>query len=153
MSDAHVSDVTVRAAEFSDAAVLASLMGQLGYPARTADMEMRLETILKDPRYLTLVAVADGHVCGMIGTFIHHTYEHNNPQGRILALVVNEEARGRGVGRKLITSAETLFAERNIRRLAVYTRLTREEAHEFYKQLGYTCNGYRFVKELGASAD
>src|SRR3954464_828209 len=153
MSEAPGSEVSVRAAEFADAAVLASLMGELGYETRVAEMEMRLETILKDPRYVTLVAVAEGRICGMIGTFIHHSYEHNDPQGRILALVVSQQMRGRGVGRKLIDAAEQLFAERNIARVAVYTRLTREDAHEFYKQMGYTCNGYRFVKELTGGVD
>jgi len=153
MSEAGESEVTVRAAEMSDAPVLASLMGELGYPTRTSEMEIRLEEILKDPHYATFVAVTEGKVCGMIGTFVHYSYEHNNPAGRILALVVAEKMRGRKIGHRLINAAENNFAQRNIRRIAVYNRLTRTEAHRFYEQMGYEKNGWRWVKTLAASAD
>jgi GNAT superfamily N-acetyltransferase len=89
----------------------------------------------------------------MIGTFCCYSYEHNNPGGRVLALVVAEEMRGRGVGAALIAAAENDFAERNIRRIAVNTRFERTEAHEFYEKAGYVRNGFRFVKELPVSAD
>ena len=145
--------VTVRAAEMTDAPVLATLMGELGYPTRTSEMEMRLEQVLKNPHYATFVAVADGKVCGMIGTFAHYGYEYNSLAGRILALVVADGMRGRQIGRKLIAAAEHNFARRNIRRIAVYNRLTRTDAHRFYEQLGYEKNGWRWVKTLAASAD
>jgi PhnO protein len=89
----------------------------------------------------------------MIGTFSYSSYEHNNPGGRIMALVVSEEMRGRGVGRKLIVAAENDFAQRNIQRVAVNTRFTRKDAHKFYERAGYTSNGFRFVKDLATSAD
>jgi GNAT superfamily N-acetyltransferase len=143
----------IRPAEMSDAAALAELMGELGYPTRTADMEMRLESIFKEPRYRTFVAVIEGKVRGMVGTFCLYSYEHNNLGGRIIALVVSEGARGRGIGKQLIRAAEADFIARNIRRVAVNTRLQREEAHRFYEQLGYEKNGFRFVKELQALAD
>jgi GNAT superfamily N-acetyltransferase len=145
--------ISIRAAELADAGILAVLMGELGYPTREADMQMRLETILKDPCYRTFVAVCDGTVCGMIGTCCLYSHEHNAPGGRILAVVVSETMRGRSVGRALIRVAETDFAQRNIRRIAFNTRFHREKAHSFYESLGYTRNGYRFVKELEGLAD
>jgi len=153
MSDAAQVGLTIRAAEASDAPALASLMGELGYDTRTAEMEMRLEFILGDSRYRTFVAVTDGKIGGMIGTFCHHSYEHNDPSGRILALVVSKTMRQRGVGRQLVSVAENDFAQRNVRRIAVYTRLTRKEAHRFYEDIGYERNGFRFVKDLAVNAD
>jgi GNAT superfamily N-acetyltransferase len=152
-SDTAVADPTIRMAELSDAEPLASLMGELGYPTRAAEMQMRLEPILRDPRYRTFVAVRDGKICGMIGTFCLHSYEHNNVGGRILALVVTAKMREQGIGRALINVAEKDFTDRNITRVAVNTRLTREDAHNFYESLGYTRNGFRFVKNLSAVAD
>jgi GNAT superfamily N-acetyltransferase len=61
--------------------------------------------------------------------------------------------RGQGVGRALINAAENDFSERNITRVAVNTRFTREHAHRFYESAGYTRNGFRFVKTLSAMAD
>jgi GNAT superfamily N-acetyltransferase len=153
MNDDAPVVLTIRPAEAADAAALASLMGELGYETRTSEMEMRLEFILGDPRYQTFVAVSDGKIRGMIGSFCHYSYEHNDPSGRILALVVSKTVRGRGVGRQLISAAENDFAQRNVRRLAVYTRLTRQEAHQFYEKLGYERNGLRFVKDLAVNAD
>ncbi len=152
MNDAAGSGVAIRPAEAGDVAILAALMGELGYQTRVAEMEMRLEVILKDSRYATLVAVSEGRVCGMIGTLCRHSYEHNGPVGRILALVVTEAMRDRGVGRRLLVAAEENFAARNIRRVAVNTRFEREEAHQFYEQMGYERNGLRFVKNLPVSA-
>ena len=45
------------------------------------------------------------------------------------------------------------FHDVNIRRIAVNARFEREEVHEFYEKLGYTRNGFRFVKELPMPAD
>jgi GNAT superfamily N-acetyltransferase len=153
MSEASAARITIRSAEAGDAAALASLMSELGYETRTAEMEMRLEVIRADSRYATLVAIVDGKVAGMIGTFCRHSYEHNGPSGRIIAMVVTETMRDRGVGSRLLAVAEQNLADRNIRRIALNTRFEREEAHKFYEKAGYKRNGFRFVKTLPVSAD
>src|SRR2546421_1105219 len=146
-------DLTIRAPEAGDMEALADLMTQLGYETRASEMEMRMETILANKNYATFVAVSEGKVCGMIGTYTCYTYEHNNPSARILALIVSEKMRGRGVGQALIAAAEKDLAQKNIRRVAVNTRFERTRAHEFYEKVGYTKNGFRFVKELPMPAD
>jgi ribosomal protein S18 acetylase RimI-like enzyme len=93
----------------------------------------------------------DGCVCGMIGTLTYPSYEHDDPSGRILALVTLSAARRRGIGRALIATAEKDFAQRGIKRVALDTRLTREDAHKLYESLGYERNGWRFVKQLSVS--
>jgi GNAT superfamily N-acetyltransferase len=153
MTDAKDIDVAIRRAEIGDAAALADLMTQLGYPTRASEMEMRMEEICADRNYATFVAVNEGKVCGMIGTFSCYSYEHNSPSGRILALVVFEKMRGRGVGHALVAAAENDLAQRNIRRLAVNARFERTQAHKFYEGLGYKKNGFRLVKELPMPAD
>jgi len=153
MPDPKGVDVTIRAAETADTDALADLMTQLGYETRASEMQMRMEAILADKHYATFVAVSKGKVCGMIGTFTCYSYEHNSPSSRILALVVSEKMRGRGVGHALIAAAEKGLSQKNISRVAVNTRFERKEAHEFYEKLGYTRNGFRFVKELPMPAD
>jgi ribosomal protein S18 acetylase RimI-like enzyme len=153
MPDQGEVDVTIRAAEAADFAALADVMTQLGYETRASEMQMRMEAILANKNYATFVAVSKGKICGMIGTFTCYTYEHNSPSGRILALVVSEKMRGRGVGGALVAAAEKDLAQRNIQRVAVNTRFERKEAHEFYARVGYNRNGFRFVKELPMPAD
>ena len=138
----------IRDAESGDAAELAVLMCELGYETRREEMESRLKSILCNPAYRTFVATADGFVCGMIGTFTYASYEHNDASGRILAVITSSATRRRGIGRALIAAAEKDFAQRGITRIALDTRLSREDAHRFYESLGYERNGWRFVKQL-----
>ena len=144
-------DFTIRPAQPGDAALLAQLMCELGYQTTKSEMQMRLERIATDDRYRTFVAVRDGKVCGMIGTLTYPSYEHNDSSGRIVALVILSTMRRRGIGRALIATVEKDFAQKGIRRVALDTRLTRENAHKFYKSLGYERNGWRFVKQLPVS--
>jgi GNAT superfamily N-acetyltransferase len=141
-------DFTIRVAEMNDAAAIAGLMCELGYETTKSEMQMRLDRITPDERYRTFVAVHDGEVCGMIGTFTSLSYEHNDLGGRILALVTLRTLRRHGIGRVLIATAEKDFVQRGIRRVALNTRLAREDAHKFYESLGYERNGWRFVKQL-----
>jgi ribosomal protein S18 acetylase RimI-like enzyme len=144
----RVVHVAIRAAEVNDAAALAQLMCELGYKTNRSEMRQRVKSILNDARYSMLVAEIDNEVCGMIGTVTHMSYEHNDPSGKIIALVVSKKQRRSGVGRALIATAEKDFAERNVTRVALTTRFEREDAHQFYESLGYSRSGFRFAKSL-----
>ena len=151
MPNEPVVDFTIRLAGMNDAAALAQLMCELGYETTTSEMEMRFKRITADDRYRTFVAVSGGKICWMIGTLASLSYEHNDPGGRILALVTLRAMRRQGIGRALIATAEKDFVKRAIKRVALDTRLAREEAHNFYQALGYERNGWRFVKQLSAA--
>jgi len=139
-------DLTIRAAQITDAAALAGLMCELGYDTTEAEMQRRLERILPDERYRTFVAVRYLRVRGMIGTLASYSFEHNDLGGRILALVVSGDSRRSGIARQLMAAAEEDFAHRKITRIAVNARFERKDAHQFYELLGYRRNGFRFVK-------
>ena len=141
----------IRDAKLTDASALAALVCELGYKTTPAEMRRRLKSILDDVNYRTLVAEVDGKVCGMIGTLAYASYEHNDPSGRILAVVTLANARRRGIGRALIASAKKAFAQKAVTRVSLDTRLTRKDAHQFYESLGYERNGWRFVKQLSVS--
>ena len=141
-------DLKIREGKLSDAAGLAALMCELGYETAGAEMESRLISILKDPRYKTLVALNDDKICGMIGTVSASSYLHNDLTGRIIALVVSRESRRRGIGARLIAEAEKNLIQRGITRVTVTARFEREKAHQFYEKLGYARTGFRFAKNL-----
>ncbi len=134
--------ITIRDVKLSDASSLAALMCELGYETTNAEMRQRLKPILRDARFRTFVAE--------IGTLTHPSYEHNNPPGKIIALVVSKKQRRGGIGRALITAAEKDFANRKVTRVSLTTRFSREEAHRFYEAHGYSRTGFRFVKNLAA---
>ena len=141
-------DLKIRDGKLSDAADLAALMCELGYGTAGAEMESRLISILKDPRYKTLVVLNDDKICGMIGTVSASSYLHNDLTGRIIALVVSRESRRCGIGARLIAEAEKNLIQRGITRVTVTARFEREKAHQFYEKLGYARTGFRFAKNL-----
>jgi ribosomal protein S18 acetylase RimI-like enzyme len=140
--------ITIRDAKLSDAPALAALMCELGYETTTAEMRRRLKSILADARLRTFVADTDDRVCGMIATLTHASHEHNDCSGKIIALVVSNKQRRSGIGRALIAAAEKDFVKRNVARVSLTTRSTREKAQQFYQALGYSRTGFRFVKNL-----
>jgi ribosomal protein S18 acetylase RimI-like enzyme len=143
-----VFDLTIRAAEMNDAAALAQLMCELGYETSAAEMRERLESILSDARCRTFIGEIDNQICGMVGTLMHVSHEHNDLSGKIIALVVLKELRRSGIGRALLAAAEKDFANRRVRRVSLTTRFAREDAHKFYTAVGYLKTGFRFAKEL-----
>jgi ribosomal protein S18 acetylase RimI-like enzyme len=140
--------VRIRDVKLSDGSALAALMCELGYETTSEEMTARLKCILLDPRYSTFVAEIDNQVCGMIGTLTHASYEHNDPSGKIIALVVAQRLRRSGSGRALIAAAEKDFVNRSVTRVTITTRFERDEAHQFYEAVGYLRTGFRFGKNL-----
>jgi ribosomal protein S18 acetylase RimI-like enzyme len=141
-------DLKIRDGDLSDAPELTALMCELGYETTSAEMESRLISMLKDPRYKTLVALNNDKICGMVGTLSASSYLHNDLSGRIIALVVSRDLRQRGIGARLIAAAEKNFIQRGITRVTLTTRFEREEAHRFYEKVGYARTGFRFAKNL-----
>ncbi len=101
-------------------------MGQLGYETMSAEMRVRLKSVLRDARYSTFVAEIDNELCGMIGTLTHVSHEHNDLSGKIVALVVSKKQRRSGIGRALIAAAEKDFVKRSVMRVTLTTRFERE---------------------------
>lgn len=139
----------IREGTLNDAPTLAGLVTELGYPTSSGQMRRRLEGILADPGYRTLVWEEDGRVLGMIGLRKGLLYEGDEGFVRISALVVCSEARGSGVGRALVAEAERLARELGCSLVVVSSGVHREDAHSFYRELGYVEKGLSFFKEVG----
>ena len=77
------------------------------------------------------------------------------PRADIGALVVDAQKRKLGVGRRLVSAAESWAKEQGYSRMWLSSQTKREEAHEFYKRLGYSINktSYFFEKELSSGND
>lgn len=143
-----MSGLRVRLAEEADAAALASLMTQLGYPSDAAQMRMRLKRAAGDPDICALVAEQDGRIQGMIGLMVFDSFVHDQAHGYIMSLVVDESARGSGAGGTLLAAAEAWFRERGVDKATLTSHLRRAAAHGFYERRGYEFNGRRYVKSL-----
>jgi len=124
----------IREATASDAAALAALSTQLGYPAQPGEAAERLTAL--GPEGTVLVAEEGGavlgwiHVCGI-------RFFQSPPFAEVGGLVVNEAARGKGVGKLLLEAGARWAAERGYRKLRVRSNVVREDAHRFYEREGF----------------
>jgi GNAT superfamily N-acetyltransferase len=140
-------DLTIRDAEPTDAAAMADLLGQLGYPAGAGAVESRLERlVIVGDR--VIVAELDGRVAGFAHLHVSPAIEYDRPAAKLGALVVAESLRGRGVGRALVHEAEAEARTRGCVLLFLTTAARRKDAHEFYTALGLEETGKRFAKQL-----
>ncbi|HEY1991237.1 MAG TPA: GNAT family N-acetyltransferase [Gammaproteobacteria bacterium] len=140
--------VAVRRAVHADAAAIAPLVTQLGYPSAAVEVEARLARLKDHPDIRAYVAEQAGAVLGIVGLMVFPAFHRDGLHGYITALVVDEKVRGTGVGGALLEVAEAWFAERGVKRVNLTTALHREDAHGFYEKLGYTNTGKRFTKIL-----
>lgn len=146
---------TIRPAGAGDVARIAVLLEQLGYPADEARVRARLDEWLTDPRSVLVVAETDGLVSGVAAFHAMPLLEHDGRRGRLVALVVDDSCRGRGLGRALVTEVEREAHRLGCRELEVTSNRAREAAHGFYRGLGYddVCtSSARFLKSLDRAA-
>jgi GNAT superfamily N-acetyltransferase len=129
--------MTIRAAGPEDAATIAVLATQLGYPNTPEEIAVRLRDVLAQPVSAVLVAVdEDGTVIGYGHVFGAHRVD-SNPFAEIGALVVDETRRSRGIGAALVAAMEAWAIEHGYRELRVRSNVVRERAHAFYDRMGF----------------
>src|SRR5271169_3991925 len=98
--------LAIREASLADASAIAALITQLGYPATSNEISDRLGYWLPAAMSVILVAEADGRVIGSLSLHAIPYLERTGRWARIESLVIDESARGAGVGRALVAAAE-----------------------------------------------
>ena len=134
---AQGSSMRIREATFGDAAEIAELSGQLGYPSTAAQADQRLRGVLKSTEHAAFVADAgNGELAAFVGLQIMRTLEAD-PRAEVTALVVREDYRSQGVGKMLMERAEEWARAQNCVMIGLRSNVIRERAHAFYQRLGY----------------
>lgn len=139
-------DITIRQMLSEDAAAVADLTSQLGYPANESDIRRRYDRIKDRPETRILVAEHADALVGWIHVQVTYLLE-SDPRAEIWGLVVTESARGTGVGRRLVEAAEQWAATMGMNVVVLRSNRVRVEAQAFYEHLGYevikTQNAFR----------
>ncbi|HEY2031948.1 MAG TPA: GNAT family N-acetyltransferase [Myxococcales bacterium] len=120
-----------------DAAMVAQLATQLGYPCTAEEVRPRIEAISALADEQLRVARHDGRAIGYIHFLLRRGIS-GAPRVEIAQVVVEEAMRGRGIGRTLLLLAEDWARERGVRKMKLASRATRPDAHRLYLKLGYT---------------
>lgn len=121
----------------SDAAALARLTAQLGYPVSEPAIAARLARMTARSDDCVLVAEdASGQLLGWIHGFVIQLLE-SEYRVEIGGLVVDAQCRRRGVGRELVSAVEDWARERGASEISVRCREERAESHLFYESLSF----------------
>ena len=126
-----------------DAGAVANLATQLGYPSREVQLAERIAQVQGREEAAAMVAEDAGNVVAWVHVELRRTLVADQ-HAQVMALVVDERCRGRGIGAALMAEAERWARKR------VAARTTREEARRFYERQGYrlTKTSNWFEKEL-----
>lgn len=124
----------IRKIEITDVANITELNQELGYKTSRSIVESQINTILSDENHHVLVAVHDDQVIGYIHGFISIRLTAE-PFLEIGGLVVKENYRKQGIGRKLVVRLEQHIQE--VEKVRVRCNLKRKSAHDFYLALNY----------------
>jgi len=128
--------ISIRPARSDDAAALAELSAQLGYPAAADTLSERLERVRGEGVGEVFVATVDGRVLGWTHV-VPRLHLEEVPFAELAGLVVADGARGAGVGAALLSAAEQWAREHGFAQFRVRSNVVRERAHRFYLREGY----------------
>lgn len=142
----------IRVARMTDAAALAELLTDLGYPHDQDDARARLRLWAGDPQGSLLVAEDEERVVGFVAVHAVPFVERAGHFARVTGLSVRPESRRAGIGRRLLHAAEEWAAAHGCSAVEITSRRTRADAHAFYRNVGYedVCDrAARFSRALG----
>jgi GNAT superfamily N-acetyltransferase len=126
-----------------DADAAAELSGQLGYSCPSDDLRDRIDELSRSADRVAFAAVIgnqDGEIVGWIDAAMERHLQYA-ASAVIGGLVVREDMRGQGIGRRLCLEVEEWARSRSVSLVRVRSQIKREDAHRFYLR-----DGYRQVK-------
>ena len=135
--DSKKNCMKIRRVRASDAARLAELSGQLGYPTAVKQMEKRLRGVLKDSDGACFVAeTKERGVIGWVHVSTTPLIEVER-RAEVNGLVVDETLRSQGAGWLLLDAGEKWARKKGCQGVSVRSNVIRERAHGFYLRHGY----------------
>lgn len=121
----------IRTATLDDSEKLVPLYQELGYAISLSEIQSILKVILTHSDY--------GKLLAFVGYHKLYFFEKSGTYYRILALVVNEKHRRKGIASQLINHVKQLAKTDGSEVLALNSSLKeyRQEAYHFYENLGF----------------
>jgi GNAT superfamily N-acetyltransferase len=142
---AKESQLKIRRARRGDAASLAELSGQLGYPATRAQIAKRFGKLAPPSRNALFVAEVKGNganrrPAGSLIGWLHVSITNQvevDTRAEVNGLIVAEGQRSLGAGARLLEAAEEWARRNGCDSVNLRSNVIRERAHKFYERQGY----------------
>lgn len=123
-----------------------SLLLQLGYESEESQLLSALS--LEDKNSEVFIAIKESKVVGLMSLIYFHYFPIQKSLCRITSIVVNENSRNTGIGKKLIDFALNQAQAKSCAQLEVTTSLSRKATQAYYEQLGFTKASYRYYLNI-----
>ena len=136
MGDAPTT-ATLRRGRIGDAAELARLSAQLGYPQATGAFERRLRRLLISADHPVIVATDDDKMLLGFIAIEHRLMLETGDRVEIVGLVVDDAARRRGIGKQLVDAALDWARDIGVAEVIVRSNIARDQSHPFYERAGF----------------
>jgi GNAT superfamily N-acetyltransferase len=134
----------IRNAALTDIPGILPLLAQLGYPCTLEDLQTRFIKFLDNTGYGVAVCEINSEVAGCVAYSKSQLFVSNAVRLHIEGLIVGENHRGKGIGKKLMLFVEEIAKNHSpaIVDLTSGLRRASDGSHEFYNKLGYRNEGY-----------
>lgn len=140
--------IVIRDAQHDDAAAIAQLLGELGYPNTPEFAMTKIQRMTGRRQDRILVAEKHSRVVGVLSLHIMPLLHKRGDLCRVSSLVVTGKSRGQHIGCRLMEMAEIYARANNCAFIEITSGDHRVEAHGFYTKIGYKISAKRFVKSL-----
>ncbi len=133
----------IRHAHINDIPGLLPLLAQLGYPCALEDLEVRFTRFIDNSGYGVAVCEMDNSVAGCVAYSKSQLFVSNASRFHIEGLIVAENYRGKGIGKKLMLFVEEIAKCHSpaIVDLTSGLRRAADGSHKFYERIGYKNEG------------
>ena len=128
--------IEIRQMKADDAEAVNLLSQQLGYSLSIQQTLQNINAVLKSIDHTAFVAVAENEIVGWVGAARSVMIEVM-PHCEINGLVIDENCRGKGIGKLLIENVKHWAKEKGNDKLSLHCNVKRIDAHLFYEHLGF----------------
>jgi ribosomal protein S18 acetylase RimI-like enzyme len=141
-------------AKMTDAKSIIELQAQLDRPLPKNKHQIRkFQQLVKD--YIRLkdsrgiiLATSNSKVIGMVSYILIDRLNQPLSELWIPELVVTNEYRNRGIGKRLVQKCESIARRNKCYRIRLESRNDRIDSHDFYKKIGFSQMALAFEKKL-----
>ena len=140
--------MNIRLAETKDVPGISVLLEQLGYPKAKNFLTEKVQQLLADTNHELLVYEEDQIVLGFISVHFEPQLAVSGDFAIVSYLCVDDAARSKGIGKKLLDRVTMIAKDRNCDRIQLHSNIRRLDAHRFYEREGFHESRKFFRKKL-----
>lgn len=131
----------------AEIAPIFSILTQHHKHINKADFLKYIDEILAEKNYQMIAGYIDDQMIGIAGYWILTRF-YSGKYIQVGNMVIDENFRSLGVGKKILSFIETEGKQQQCQHLILDSRLDNKKSHNFYLREGFEIMGYHFMKDI-----